>query len=330
MKSILERALVHLLNEENEKAEELLHQFVIETARNIHETLRESDEDDAGDDEDSDDQPEYFQESDLDHLEDHSEDEAVADLGDDLGQDMPDAAEGEELADDSLEADAAIGDDIDAGQEEGGDIEAEIENFEQELADLQAKFDAMLADIEGEDDVADEGEEDLGGMDDLTAEPAEDDLGDLDAHGEEGEFDDEKLVKEGADEDFDDITESIVDELQKVAADNREGMTTNGENHLGNKQSSKFNKPEASAGKLSSTKRVGHTGFARETAPSTQPLKGGKTVASTKMRNVRADADAGNHKVTGKSEGPKAAIRAVSKDAAHAKGPISGKPLGKK
>jgi hypothetical protein len=39
MKSILERALVHLLNEENEKAEELLHQFVIETAKSIHETF---------------------------------------------------------------------------------------------------------------------------------------------------------------------------------------------------------------------------------------------------------------------------------------------------
>jgi hypothetical protein len=41
MNSILEQALVHLLNEEHEKAEELMHQFVVDRARQIHEGLRE-------------------------------------------------------------------------------------------------------------------------------------------------------------------------------------------------------------------------------------------------------------------------------------------------
>jgi hypothetical protein len=324
MKSILERALVHLLNEENEKAEELLHQFVIETARDIHENLREGDEADLEDALDEGD--EFFSEADL---ADEGE-EAVADLGDDLGEEMPELAAGDEMSDDTLddaegmEVDGAeLADDADAVE---GDVEAEIENFEQELADLQAKFDAMLADIEGEDEVADEdfGAEDLGA----------DDLGDdmADEAGEEA-FGAEDLTKdegEEEEEDFDDITESVVDELQKVAAETSEGKGTNGEDLLGNKQSMKFTKPEAGATKSQSTNRVGHTGYARETAPSSETQKGSKTVVSTKMKNVRTDADAGNHSVTSTSEGPKAALRATSKDAAHAKGPISGKPVNKK
>jgi hypothetical protein len=326
MKSILERALVHLLNEENDKAEELLHQFVIETAREIHESLREGDEfadlDDA-DLEGDELEEEFFTENDLE-VED-----AAEELGDDLGEEMPEVADAEDIADDSLDMDADMDADMgdlggEAVADEAGDIESEIENFEQELADLQAKFDAMLADIEGEDDVADEevvGDEVMDAGEELA------DVADEADAGEEA-FGDEDLVKE--DEEFDDITESVVDELQKVAAETQEGKGTNGEDLLGNKQSLKFTKPEAGAGKLSSTKRVGHTGYARETAPSSQPLKGSKTVVSTKMKNVRADAEAENHTVTSTSEGPKAALRATSKDAAHAKGPISGKPVGKK
>lgn len=331
MKSILERALVHLLNEENEKAEELLHQFVIETARNIHETLREGDEAEL----DAELEEEFFTEADLDMTGDVED--AAADLGDDLGEEVPAEAEAADLGDDTLDADAGLEGDL-AGAEEApageGDIEAEIENFEQELADLQAKFDAMLAEIEGEDDVADEaGDMDMEAGDDVIDAEAGDEFAagdEADMGGEEEALGDEDLVKESAEDDFDDITESVVDELQKVAAIEAEGKGATGQDLLGNKQSLKFNKPEAAGTKAQSTKRVGHTGWARETAPASTALKGGKTVVNTSMKNVRNDADAGNHKVTSTSEGPKAAIRATSKDAAHAKGPISGKPIGKK
>lgn len=335
MKSILERALVHILNEEKEQAEELLHQFVIETARGIHETLREGDEVEL----EAELEEEFFTEGDLDDV-DGAEDAAV-DLGDDLGEEVPAEADAGEMTDDTLDGEGEVSaDDMGGDIAPEGDIESEIENFEQELADLQAKFDAMLAEIEGEDDVADEG--DLGGEDDFGGDDmggddmGGDDLGGDDMGGEEDmggddELSQDDLVKESVEEDeFDDITESVVDELQKVAAETAEGKTTNGENHLGNKTSLKFNKPEASATKAQSTKRVGHTGFARETAPSSEALRGSKTVVSTKMRNVRNDAEAGNHKVTPTSEGPRAKIRAKAPDAAHAKGPISGKPVGKK
>lgn len=317
MKSILERALVHLLNEENEKAEELLHQFVIETAKGIHENLREGDEECM----DEELEEAVFTEADLD-------DDAAAELGADLGEEMPEEPEAADLSDDTLDADAGLegevegadlGDDlgaepaVEAGE---GDVEAEIENFEQELADLQAKFDAWMADIEGGEEAPAEDDADLGGeVADLGGEVA--DLGDeVEGAADEVAADDVSAAEEGDDE-FDDITESVIDELQKVAAIEAEGKGANGEDLLGNSTSTKL------PGKGSSAKPVhinskGHSGFARETAPSSQALKGGSTVASTKMRNVK---DNGDPKTPDTGKG--ADIRTPAKDAAHAKSPLT-------
>lgn len=314
MKSILERALVHLLNEENEKAEELLHQFVIETAKSIHENLREGDEECV---EDAELEEAVFTEADLD-------DDAAAELGADLGEEMPEEPEAADVSDDTLDADAGLDAEIPAEDEFAaepaaeageGDVEAEIENFEQELADLQAKFDAWMADIEGgEEAPADDA--DLGGEEvaDLGGEVA--DLGDeVEGAADEVAADDVAAAEEG--DEFDDITESVIDELQKVAAIEAEGKGANGEDLLGNHTSTKL------PGKGSQAKPVhinskGHSGFARETAPSSQALKGGKTVASTKMKNVNKDG-AGEAPDTGKG----ADIRTPAKDAAHAKSPLT-------
>lgn len=313
MKSILERALVHLLNEENEKAEELLHQYVIETARSIHENLREGDEVEALDDVEL--EEDFFSEADLDGEEEVA-DEATAELGDDLGEEVPEIADESDLTDDTL---APEGDEfggevaVDGDEAVEGGVEAEIEDFEEQLADLQAKFDAMVAEIEGEsDDVADEV---------ADADPV---LDVADAEGDEGAemaSDDEFSSEE--DEDYDDITESIVDELQKVAAIEAEGKGATGQDLLGNKQSLKFNKPAA---KPAASKGGEHKGYARETAPSSTALKGGKTVVGTDMRNVRKDADAGNHKAG--NEGPKALLKTKAADKVDST--ISGKPVGKK
>lgn len=322
MKSILERALVHLLNEENEKAEELLHQYVIETARSIHETLREGDEVEALDDVEL--EEDFFSEADLEDEAMDGEDEAAIELGDDLGDDVPEMGDEADLQDDTLSSDEADMDmDMDLGDDLGGEeadesIEAEIEDFEEQLADLQSKFDAMVAELEGEemgDDVADE-------LDD--ADPVMDDEAEVEAEEEfEGDEMDADMGEEGDDEDFDDITESIVDELQKVAATDAEGKGADGSDLLGNKQSLKFNKPEA---KPIVSKGGEHKGYARETAPSSEALKGGKTKVDTSMRNVRKDADAGNHEAG--NEGPKSILK--KKPADQDTSTISGKPIGKK
>ncbi len=284
MKSILERALVHLLNEENEKAEELLHQFVIEQARNIHETLRESDDSDMEDLEEGD---EFFTEADLADAE--TADDATDDLGDDLGAE-PELSDAGDLGDDTLDGEEDH--DVDPMANEGGedDIQTEIDDFEKELADLQAKFDSMVAQMGGED-VADD--DDLG-ADDLGA----DDLGgDVVDDGTESlpVSDDGDVSAEGEDE-FDDITESIVDELQKVTVPNTEGKGANGEQLLHNTNT---NLPKTKGEPHPSVSKGGeHKGYARETSPSTTPLKGGKTVSTPSVRNVRASADSGNSKVS--------------------------------
>jgi hypothetical protein len=314
MKSILERALVHLLNEENEKAEELLHQYVIETARSIHENLREGDDVEALDDVEL--EEDFFSEADLDGEEEVS-DEATAELGDDLGEEIPEIADESDLTDDTLAPESdAFGDDVavdDESDESADGVEAEIEDFEEQLADLQAKFDAMVAEIEGEsDDVADEVADEDPVLDVADAEGDEDEVAS-----------DDEFAPADEDEDFDDITESIVDELQKVAAIEAEGKGATGQDLLGNKQSLKFNKPAA---KPAASKGGEHKGYARETAPTSTALKGGKTVVGTDMRNVRKDADAGNHKAA--NEGPKALLKTKAADKVDST--ISGKPVGKK
>lgn len=318
MKSILERALVHLLNEENEKAEELLHQFVIETAKSIHENLREGDEECV---EDAELEEAVFTEADLD-------DDAAAELGADLGEEMPEEPEAVDVSDDTLDGDVALdgaeeapADEFGAEPAEAGEgeenIEAEIENFEQELADLQAKFDAWMADIEGGEEAPADDAAELG--DDLGGEVA--DLGDeVEGAADEVAADDVAAAEEGEDE-FDDITESVIDELQKVAAETQEGKGANGENLLGNTTSTKL------PGKGSSAKPVhinskGHSGFARETAPSSQALKGGSTVASTKMKNIKDNGDPKAPAAAG-VDGKGADIRTPAKDAAHAKSPLT-------
>jgi len=285
MKSILERALVHLLNEENEKAEELLHQFVIEQARSIHETLRESDESDL---EEQDGGEQFFTEADL---ADAETDGAVADLGDDLGE-VPEVTDGGDLGDDSLDGSADLGGDdlgdaplADAGE---GDVAAEMDDFEKELADLQAKFDSMVAQMDGNDDVSDT-DGDMGDMGGDTDEVPSNEFDGDDASGDGGEGN-----MDG--DDYDDITESIVDELQKITTPNVEGKGANGEQLQHNKASLITSSKGTASPQMS--KQSQHKGFARETAPGTDPLKGGKTVSNPSVRNVRNSADTGNSKVS--------------------------------
>jgi hypothetical protein len=44
MRSILEKALIALLNEEREKADALFHEFILERSRQIHESLRQGED----------------------------------------------------------------------------------------------------------------------------------------------------------------------------------------------------------------------------------------------------------------------------------------------
>lgn len=139
----LEQILELLLSEDASRAEELLHEYVVEKARAEYEKVLEA-------------------EDDLDAHEDEIEgDETMdADLGGDMA-DMPDHEDSFELdsEDDGEEEE-------DEDEEEGSsedDLEDRVEELEDELEQLRAEFEELMAEEEGEeahqdmDDMAKEG-----------------------------------------------------------------------------------------------------------------------------------------------------------------------------
>ncbi len=275
MKSTLERAMVYVLNNESEKAKELFHEYIIEAARSIHESLREDDEEI----EDT-----FFTEADLADAEDE--------IATDLDVDSAEKAEGDDLGDDGVDSDIddegmdsesfTDEDEIDAGAEDAPESSDELDEIGQELADLQSRFDELMAEM-GED-------EDEGGseFDDVTDEVDADVDTDVDADADvDVDMGDDVYADE--DEDFADIKESILDELKAISVSNEDGRHATGQGVANaNKSSLKFN--PKSTGKPTMTSGTNKTGFARETAPTSQETRGGSSKASS-MRNVRKDAD---------------------------------------
>lgn len=254
MKSILERALVHLLNEENQKAEELFHQFVIERARNIHETLREADEDmdemvEEGDGE------EFFTDDDL--VSDEEEEFAAEDeLGDDLDVDADDL-------DTDLDASEF---DPEVESDEDEDVEDRIDDLEDQLSELIARFEEEMDSLnDDEEEVSDEDVSDMG------EEEAE-----AEAEEEEAE---EVSDEEFDDEDFDDITEAVIDDLKSVTVPNTDGRYATGQG-VNSPSTKSAHGTKNKAGPAKSKAGGEHKGFDRQTPPSSEPTRGGSTVAS--------------------------------------------------
>jgi len=248
MRSLLEKAIVHLLNGDQDKAESLFHKFMVERARAIHEKLRQNDVQltEGWDSEIRED--EYF-----DDLEGDEEG------GDDLGgveDSEPVPAEGGADVDITAEEPPTdeFGGDEELGAEEmpgeGGDMASKLDDISAQMDELSAEFDRLMSKIEGgdlglgdeegmgdEEGLGDEGlggDElggELGGADEFSGEEGtethdladrfEDDM--ADQNPEEEEFHEEEEVPED-DEMMEDITESVLAELDKVAApSNTEG-----------------------------------------------------------------------------------------------------------
>ncbi len=277
MKSILEKALVHLLNEETEKAQELMHQFVVERAKEIHESLRESDEEEIEALEE-----EFFTEADLedaeaaDNLEDDLDDGSVAD--EDLGAegDMGDMdMEGAEAAEGDVEGDMGMDMEGEAEVEGEGDMADKIDAIEDEIAALQQEFDKIMSEF-GDDEAEMDSEEDMGAEEDMAVAEVEDE------------------------EEFDDITESMVDDLKAVSTPNEDGKGANGEK-LGHPEIDSPIAKDAKTRVLASKNTVGHKGWERETPPSKKdgPDRG------RKYTNIRSKGTDGNASVA--AAGPKGA-----------------------
>lgn len=325
MKNILEQAIVHLLNEENDKANELFHRFMVERARQIHESLRQGEPEACSE--------EYFTESDLDGIEGDADADMVpagednAEFGASEADAAGDDAAADDLSGDDVDGDNTFGDDA-AADDMGGEEET-LDDIKASIDELIAKFDEMMGTGDDSDEAAgddesygdDDAADDFGGSDD-EADDAEDDFTAADDETSEDEMhesegDDEE--GEGEDDDFDAITESIIAELEKVNVASGDDKEIGTGKTIGANKSSTLptSTPEPGDAKPVKINSKNHVGFERETAPASKSLPKGK--------NTRNRSTDGTEKVS--KEGDKSS--ALNKDFAGSAGNDKS-PLAKK
>lgn len=184
MSKKLESILELLLAEENEKAEELLHEYVVDKAREQYESLL--------DDEVEEEEVSEVIDQSNDFVDDITSDEDEINA-DEIGE------EDDEESDNPF-ADAEESEDESEGEE---DLEDKVDDIADELESLKAEFDALMADgDEPEAELGDEEEADLemGGEEELDLESVEYDL------------------DEATDEDEDEVVEEATKLSDNVAA----------------------------------------------------------------------------------------------------------------
>ena len=155
MTSKFEQLIEYVINDEEAKAKELFHDIVVEKSREIYENLmnEENDEEELEEAEEAD------QEDDAEELDENM-------MGDDAG--LLDDVEAEEQGMQEDESDAEFDDaaeqdgeefthDMEAGHDEGGEIEDRVVDLEDKLDELMAEFEALMGgDDMGGDDMGDE------------------------------------------------------------------------------------------------------------------------------------------------------------------------------
>lgn len=269
MRSILEQAIVHLLNEEQDKAEALFHKFMVERARQIHESLRQ------GEDPILDESWDEITEADLDDLAETEEEEAE---------------EVEAVADETAEAadevEAELTDAEEASEEAGEDapievaVEARLEDLEAQLEKLTAEFEAMMAD------------EDEATSDEMDA--AEEDAEMADAVADDMEIKVTEAEDEAVDEDeFEDITESVLDDLETINVGNVDGVGADGSKLAGNHESPVAKKAVAKGVEVDTEHK--HDDFDLEAAPASKEVKGARN-AKKSVADAIAPVPAGGDK----------------------------------
>lgn len=196
-RSKLEQVLEFLLAEDNERAEELLHEYVVETARSEYERILDEDEvvESKDEDEDEDEAVEEAVESDEEEAveENFAEVSEIIDEADPEDDMMADVADDEEGEEDDHHADV------------GGDeaLEDKVDELEDELEDLRAEFEKLMGDGESED-----GEEAEMDMDmDMEAPEMEEESIEYDLDEDVVEEDDEDDVVEEATKMSDSVAE---------------------------------------------------------------------------------------------------------------------------
>ena len=206
-RNTLEQILQLLLSEDSDKAEALLHEYMVRKARAQYELVLESDEEDELDED------EELEEEDEDQLDEYID--RTNDLEDDLLADEDeiysdetgiDETEDEMDSMDDMDDMDSMGDDEDMGMDDMSmddeiegedDIEGKVDELEAEIEDLKAEFEKLLGDDMGDD-------EDMG-MDDMG----------LDDEGDDMEFDDEESSDED-DMEFESFEYDVDDSLEEA------------------------------------------------------------------------------------------------------------------
>ena len=153
-KKLLQQMLEHLVNDDQTKAEELFHEYVVQQSREIYESLIDSE---IAEEEETDEDDEDVEEAAKDDdAEDEKVDEEFEDIAIEADDEDPDMMGGDPT--DDLEGDLEMGDDDMAEKSE----EELFQDLDSIVDELQAKFD----ELKGGDDMGDMGGDDMGGMDD--------------------------------------------------------------------------------------------------------------------------------------------------------------------
>ncbi len=158
---LLQQMLEHLVNDEQQKAEELFHEYVVAKSREIYESLIEDELDEASKEEDEDEEMDEAAKD--EDAEEDKVDEAAEDDEEEMDENFEEVAiEGDDEmppmggdATDDLEGD------LEGGDEEGEKSEEELfQDLDAIVDELQAKFD----ELKGGDDM---GGDDMGGDDEM-------------------------------------------------------------------------------------------------------------------------------------------------------------------
>lgn len=168
-KSVLEQVLEHLLAEDESKAKELLHGFMVEKSRDIYESLLDEDaleeaiEEEVASDEEAVEEAEESDEEAVEEAEE-SEEEAVEetvagspseDFYDEVEANIGADESGVNEEDDEMDMEPEM--DMDDESEDKGEEEVEdrVDDLEAQLDELKAEFEKLMADDEGDEEVAD-------------------------------------------------------------------------------------------------------------------------------------------------------------------------------
>lgn len=278
MKVDLQKVLEMLINEEQDQATGLLHQWFVEQSKAVHESIMQEDDgvlegddqtQDIEDDQDAIKSEEYYSEAE----------------GDDEEAEAADVE-----ADADAEADA-VDVDLDAGLdgaevEDGADVQDQIEDLQADLARLKAEFNALMGVEEKEHDADIDGDGEIAGADvDAEEEEAEVAEEGLTLEAEEVEESEEAVLE---DDDFADLEESF--KLEPVADPNLSGgkeigkagaaVSVNDTSPIPQK------KGEARVGGAAvEIKAKEHKGYAREAAPEVKK----SPLLKNQVKNAKAD-----------------------------------------